>query len=99
MSSVDQTLALGTSHHQAGRLLEAERAYRQVLEYMVVNLEKGLSGREARQRALAMAALCVGGMAVARAVDDLDLANEIRESAKHLALSLAGWTRRIEAAE
>jgi hypothetical protein len=46
-----------------------------------------------------MAALCVGGMAVARAVDDLRLANEIRESAKDLALALAGWTRRIEAAE
>jgi len=77
-----------------------KRAYRQVLEYMVANLEKGLSGPEARRRALAMAALCIGGMAVARAVDDMNLAHEIRESAKDLALSLAGRTRpRVEAAE
>lgn len=31
MSTVDQALAVGTEHHKAGRLAEAERAYRQVL--------------------------------------------------------------------
>ena len=77
-----------------------KRAYRQVLEYMGANLEKGLSGPDSRQRALALAALCIGGMAVARAVDDVKLANEIREAAKDAALFIAGWrVPRVEAAE
>ena len=77
-----------------------KRAYRQVLEYMVGNLEQGLSGPQSRQRALALAALCIGGMAVARAVDDKQTAHEIREAAKDLALSLAAAGRpRVEAAE
>lgn len=77
-----------------------KRAYRQVLEYMVENLERGLSGPDRRPQALALAALCIGGMAVARAVDDAKLANEIREAAKGTAFSVAGWTMpRVEAAE
>lgn len=76
------------------------RAYRQVFEHMVGNLERGLSGPERRGQALAVAALCIGGMAVARAVDDADLANEIREAARATAFSIGGWTMpRVEAAE
>jgi TetR/AcrR family transcriptional repressor of nem operon len=75
-------------------------AYRQLLEYMIANLESGISVPEARRRALALAALCIGGMVVARAVDDPDLAHEIRRSARELALSLTGWQEpRVEAAE
>jgi hypothetical protein len=33
----------------------------------------------------------IGGMAIARAVDDADLGHEIREAAKAMALSLGGW--------
>ena len=68
---------------------------------MVGVLEHGLEGRlEMRERALALAALCIGGMAVARAVDDVNLAHEIREAAKDLALSVAGQEKaRLEAAE
>jgi TetR/AcrR family transcriptional repressor of nem operon len=77
-----------------------KRAYRQVFEHMVGNLEKGLSGPDSRTRGLALAALCIGGMAVARAVDDTKLANEIREAAKDTAFSIAGWTMpRVDAAE
>lgn len=70
-----------------------KRAYRQVLEYMVGNLEKGLAGPAARQQAISVAALCIGAMAVARAVDDAKLASEIRDAAKDLALSLVDRTR------
>ena len=70
------------------------RAYRRVFEYMVGNLEKELSGPHARARAIAIAALCVGGMAVARAVDDGELSDEIRDAAKALALSAGGWHER-----
>jgi len=76
-----------------------KRAYRQVLEYMVENLETGFSGPEARRRALAIAALCIGGMAVARAVDDVKLAHDIREAAKDMALSVGGWNKLPAAAE
>jgi hypothetical protein len=67
-----------------------QRAYRQVLEYMVRNLENGVGGSGSRRRALAVAALCIGGMAVARAVDDVNLAHEIREAAMEMALSVTG---------
>lgn len=77
-----------------------KRAYRQVLEYMLEILETGVSGSDSRRRALAVAALCIGGMAVARAVDDAKLAHEMREAAKETAFSVAGWTMpRVEAAE
>jgi TetR/AcrR family transcriptional repressor of nem operon len=76
-----------------------KRAYRQVLDYMVGNLEQGLAGPQSRLRAIALAALCIGGMAVARAVDDAALANEIREAAKDLALSVGGWDTIPVAAE
>jgi hypothetical protein len=64
-----------------------------VLEYRVEHLQAGASGPKARERALALAALCIGGMAVARAVDDVELAHEIREAAKDMALSLGGWNK------
>ena len=76
-----------------------KRAYRQVLDYMIEALQQGRSGPEARQRALAVAALCIGGMAVARAVDDANLADDIRHAAKEVALALGGWNRLPAAAE
>jgi TetR/AcrR family transcriptional regulator, transcriptional repressor for nem operon len=78
-----------------------KRAYRQVFEYMIGNLEKGLAGPRARRQAIALASLCVGAMAVARAVDDGALAGEIREAAKDLAVALAASDERpaIAAAE
>jgi TetR/AcrR family transcriptional regulator, transcriptional repressor for nem operon len=77
-----------------------KRAYRQVFEYMVENLQKDLSGSDARQRGLAIAALCIGAMTVARAIDDKALAREIREAARKTAFSVAGWsTPHVEAAE
>ena len=76
-----------------------KRAYRQVLEYMLQHLQAGVPGTNARERALAVAALCIGGMAVARAIDDAKLAHEIREAARDTALALSGWTKLPVAAE
>jgi TetR/AcrR family transcriptional regulator, transcriptional repressor for nem operon len=70
-----------------------KRAYRQVLEYMIGFLERELGGSQARDRALALAALCIGGMAVARAIDDRELAEEIREAAQDFALAIGGRHR------
>ena len=69
------------------------RAYRQVLEAIVGTLEKGVAGPDQRRHALAVATLCIGGMVIARAVDDAELAQEIREAAKELATSVTAWNQ------
>jgi TetR/AcrR family transcriptional repressor of nem operon len=81
----------------------AKRAYRQVMEMMAsifaANLGSGaLAASEgsaapdaARQRALAVVALCVGGMVLARAVDDEPAADELRAASHRYAVALAGW--------
>jgi TetR/AcrR family transcriptional regulator, transcriptional repressor for nem operon len=48
-------------------------------------------GRPNRNRALAIAGICVGAMVVARSVDDAQLAGAIRRAAKATALELGGW--------
>jgi hypothetical protein len=40
---------------------------------------------------MAIAALCVGGMVIARASDDLAIADSVREAALSVALALGGW--------
>ena len=40
-----------------------------------------------------MPALCVGGMVVARAMDDPTLADELREACMVVAFELGGWDR------
>jgi len=56
-------------------------AYQDVLERLVELLEADFGGRDARERALSVAALCVGGMVAARSVADPGLARELREAA------------------
>ena len=50
-------------------------------------------GQAARSRARAIATLCVGGMVLARSMEDRKLADELREAAMGLALSLGQWPR------
>jgi hypothetical protein len=49
------------------------------------------NSQTARDRALAVAAMCVGGMVLARAVDDENLGDDIRDAARNLALEAGGW--------
>jgi len=81
----------------------AKRAYRQVMEMMAsifaANLgsspmaasEGNVAPDAARQRALAVVALCVGGMVLARAIDDEPAADELRAASHRYAVALAGW--------
>jgi TetR/AcrR family transcriptional regulator, transcriptional repressor for nem operon len=81
----------------------AKRAYRQVMEMMagifaanlgsspVAASEGSAASDAARQRALAVVALCVGGMVLARAVDDEPAADELRAASRRYAVALAGW--------
>ena len=67
-------------------------AFRQVMEMMVGAFAASLepNGQPARERALALVAMVVGGMVLARAVDDKNLAAELRDSARKQAFEMAG---------
>ncbi|SFS01632.1 transcriptional regulator, TetR family [Dyella sp. OK004] len=70
-----------------------KQAYRDLLERMAGLLAEGMSlpdGADRRQRGLAMAALCVGGMVLARTVDDPAFGDEVRLAARAMALELIG---------
>ncbi len=68
-------------------------AFETALKVMVQVLESGLgrSRQEARKTALAISALCVGGMVLARSIEDAALANELREASMAAALALGQW--------
>ena len=53
----------------------------------MVNVFSGENGSDpkARERVLSLVAFCVGGMVIVRALDNANLANEIRESSRALA--------------
>ena len=66
----------------------ARQAYAVALTAMANRLQVG--GPD-RPTALAIAALCIGGMVVARAADHVAIANEDSEAALAAALKLGGW--------
>jgi AcrR family transcriptional regulator len=69
-----------------------KRAFENVLRALVDIFEQGLERKgEARTRALAIASLCVGGMVLARTVEDRGLGDELRAAARNVALSLGRW--------
>jgi TetR/AcrR family transcriptional regulator, transcriptional repressor for nem operon len=71
----------------------AKRAFETVFEAMVSVLERSSleNGRRRRVRAQATAALCVGGMVVARAMLNRRRADELRQACMSVALTLGGW--------
>jgi TetR/AcrR family transcriptional regulator, transcriptional repressor for nem operon len=71
----------------------AKIAFETVFNAMVSVLERGMdAGVNKRHRvAQAMAALCVGGMVVARAMDDRVAADGLRDACMAVALRLGGW--------
>jgi TetR/AcrR family transcriptional regulator, transcriptional repressor for nem operon len=71
----------------------AKAAFETVFNAMVGVLERSTIAdrRHRRVRAQAIAALCVGGMVVARALANRGTADELREGCKFIALELGGW--------
>lgn len=67
---------------------EVKAAYQEVLETLLGRLQADLGGSGARERALAIVALCVGGMVTARCVNDPELALALREAAYRQAQSM-----------
>jgi TetR/AcrR family transcriptional repressor of nem operon len=70
---------------------EVKVAYQEVVEQLVKVFEDHLKGPQARDRALALVALCVGGMVLARNVGDLDLAEDFRRAARGEVLRTTCW--------
>jgi TetR/AcrR family transcriptional repressor of nem operon len=91
-------IALPSDVARAGPVVR--RTYQQLLAGMIAMFERGIepADRDARQAALAIAALCVGGMVLARTIEDADLAAEVREAARALALDVAGFNGTAAAA-
>jgi TetR/AcrR family transcriptional regulator, transcriptional repressor for nem operon len=74
----------------------AKRAFETVFKAMVRVLERSSNerGRQRHVTAQAVAALCVGGMVVARALDDRRVADDLRSACTRVALRLGGWQKR-----
>jgi AcrR family transcriptional regulator len=71
-----------------------KEAFRQVAEMMVGAFSANLrpaDGMSERERGLALVALAVGGMVLARAVDDKAFGREVRLSARKQAEATTGW--------
>ena len=70
---------------------EAQEA---ALRMMVETFQQGMTpdAQASRQVALALASLCLGGMVLARAIEDRALADELREATMTVALRLGHWT-------
>jgi len=66
---------------------EVQSSYQELLAAMVSLFEGGLDGKktQTRQKALSLAALCVGGMVLARTLPDSALAEEVRLAARQTA--------------
>lgn len=71
----------------------AKRAFETVFKAMVDVLQRSLRDktRPRRLRAEAIAALCIGGMVIARTMVDRKLADELREACTIMANQLGGW--------
>ena len=73
----------------------AKEAYETVFQAMVGALEGSLAPQGGRDhtKAMAIAALCVGGMVVARSMRDPVLAEQLRDASLAVALQLGGWDK------
>jgi TetR/AcrR family transcriptional regulator, transcriptional repressor for nem operon len=70
---------------------EAQEA---ALRMMVATFEQGMTpnGNASRQVALALTSLCLGGMVLARAIEDRGLAEELREATMAVGMRLGHWS-------
>lgn len=86
-------VALPTDVARSGE--SAKRAFETVFRAMVSVLERSLvqKGQPRRTIAQATAALCIGGMVVARTVVNRAVADELREACTSVAMQLGGWNQ------
>jgi AcrR family transcriptional regulator len=68
-----------------------ETVFKAMVKLLGRDVKKSSQSRE--KAAMAIAALCIGGMVVARSMNDRALGDKLREAATNVALELGGWTR------
>ncbi len=97
LSEADQTTAdtfpmIGLPN-DVSRTRAVRQAFESALKLMIQSFEQAAAGsaEPRRTNALAIAALCVGGMVLSRSIDDRKLADELRGAAKAAALNLGKW--------
>ena len=89
-------IALPSDIARAGPAVRA--AYQRLLAGMVGIFEASLpAAPDRRRRALVLATLCIGGMVLARTVEESDLSRELREAAQSFALETGAWEELEEA--
>ena len=67
-------------------------AYREVLEKLIDIFLDDLDAPQRRERAFALAALCIGGIVAPKCVNDPALADGLRRAAHREALRIGGWS-------
>jgi TetR/AcrR family transcriptional regulator, transcriptional repressor for nem operon len=91
-------VALPSDVARGGR--KAKQAFEKVFRAMVDFLDRDVQngGADRATTGQAIAALCVGGMVIARAVDDRKLADALRDACLMVALRLGGWQKKVRTA-
>jgi len=86
-------VALPTDVSRSGE--SARRAFETVFRAMVSVLERSVirNGLPRRTTAQATAAMCIGGMVIARTVVNHSVADELRDACMTVALKLGGWNK------
>jgi TetR/AcrR family transcriptional regulator, transcriptional repressor for nem operon len=89
-------VALPTDVARSGE--SAKLAFETVFRAMVSVLERSLvrNGQPRRRIAQATAALCIGGMVVARTVVHRAVADDLRAACMSVALQMGGWDKRAK---
>ena len=84
-------VALPSDVQRSGKAVKG--AFETVFRAMVGAIRRSVAGngQTSATRAQAIAALCVGGLVVARALRSEDAANDLREACMKIALQLGGW--------
>jgi TetR/AcrR family transcriptional regulator, transcriptional repressor for nem operon len=69
------------------------KAHEDLLKLIVETFERAVASESGRSRqiALALSSLCVGGLMLARMIDDPALADELRAATMRVATHLGGW--------
>jgi AcrR family transcriptional regulator len=67
-------------------------AFETVFRAMIALIGRDIKSKRAREKAaMAIAALCIGGMVVSRSVNSPELGEQLRKAAMKAALELGGW--------
>jgi len=85
-------VALPSDVARGDRIVKAafETVFKAMVKLLGRDVKKSTQSRE--KAAMAIAALCIGGMVVARSMNDRALGDKLREAATNVALELGGWT-------